>query len=140
MKALLALAFALLAAQAQAETPETIKYEQIRAAAVSQCDLPEKMHSYAAGVLSRFTAQIVLPKLKMLNTAFHVGFSTVSGANVARGACVVVFLGLPNDPVSEKNSNFYKKAKEKGALPLLVFDGFDENDQIRLKPLGEAVN
>ncbi|MCO5143105.1 MAG: hypothetical protein M9962_08455 [Oligoflexia bacterium] len=116
------------------------QYNNLRAAVKEQCDIPDHMNNYSANAYSRYLAQIFIPELKMLNTAFLNGFSITSSANIGRGSCVIVFMGLANDPKWESRSNFYEKAKQYNRLPSLIFDGFDEEGNLKLKPLGEPVN
>jgi hypothetical protein len=104
------------------------RFNQLYAAAQEQCHIPAHINPYSQPYLNRFLAQVFDPELKMLNTAFQVGFSFSNSANISVGYCVIVFMGLPDDPEWEKDFNFYQNAANYNALPEKVYGGFDERE------------
>lgn len=138
MKIILFFAFSMfLAFQAQAGDPE--KGNNIISSVKKHCEIPTSMAAYTQANFERYVLQVIDPELKMLSTAFLQGFSTFSSNNLRLGYCVVVFMGLKNDPGWEKGFDFYGKASAHGVLPQVMFVGFDENDQVLLKA-AEDVN
>ncbi|HRO66980.1 MAG TPA: hypothetical protein PL182_05400 [Pseudobdellovibrionaceae bacterium] len=114
------------------------QFEALRRAADEQCRIPEKLHPISEKHYQRFLAQILLPELKMLNTAFVSGFSTHMSKYQPLANCVVVFLGRPNDPFWEKNFSFYNRARAADSVPEMMFQGFDENGAVILVPTPEG--
>ncbi|MBX3040236.1 MAG: hypothetical protein KF789_05940 [Bdellovibrionaceae bacterium] len=126
-----ALFFALLVTAAAAPALAS-PYENLRKAANEQCGIPEKLQSTSERMYTRFLGQILVPELKMLNTAFVNGFSNHMSKYQPLANCVVVFLGLPNDPYWEKGFSFYQRAKAANVIPEKMFQGFDEDGNVIL--------
>ena len=105
------------------------------------CKLPpaSEMAPYTLRHYERYIGQVIWPELKMLHTAFLVGFQYYRSKNLELGFCVVTFLGLPNDKHWEKSRDYYGKAKTAGTLPAIMFAGFDKDGNVLLKPI-EDVN
>jgi hypothetical protein len=57
--------------------------------------------------------------------------------NLQRGYCVIVFLGLPNNPSWEKDFDFYAKAREADKMPPRMFAGFDESGNVLFQPVSD---
>jgi hypothetical protein len=132
MKLLIGMALSLTAFTASAQNITT-RYQNLLTAAEEQCQVGH-LERYAESYYLRFMSQVLQPENKMLNTAFFTTMSVTSSRNQATGSCVIVFLGLPNDPVWEARSNYYVKAKNFNRLPKMVFAGFSEDDSVILVP------
>jgi hypothetical protein len=103
----------------------------------ANCEMPARMAPYTMANFERYVAQVLYPDLKMLSTAFLNGFSAFESKNLQRGYCVIVFLGLPNDPSWEDHMDFYAKAAEAGKMPSQMFAGFDENGNVLYQPVSD---
>lgn len=95
----------------------------------------EDMAPYTAYAYDRVIGQVIMPDLKMLNTAFLVGFTAFRSKNLDSGLCVITFLGRRNDPSWEKNHDYFARAKQAGVLPAQMFAGFDFMGNVLLKPI-----
>jgi len=103
----------------------------------ANCEMPSHMAPYTMANFERYVVQILYPDLKMLSTAFLNGFSAFESKNLQRGYCVIVFLGLPNNPSWEGHMDFYGKAIEAGKMPSQMFAGFDENGNVLYQPVSD---
>jgi hypothetical protein len=137
---------ALLLSAVGARAANDLTHEQkvqratnLMAATRNACPMiPEKLKPYSLYSIERYVGQVVFPDLKMLSTAFLVGFEALDSRNLERGYCVVTFLGLPNDQAWEKNHDFYKQAKEAGTLPSVMFAGFDNDGNVLTKAIADV--
>lgn len=115
------------------------RFQHLKAAVQAECSVPDSLHRLSEPHYERFLAQVLLPELKMLNTAFVTGFSAHISRYAPIANCVVVFMGLPNNPQWERDFSFFERARRMGSLPTQQFAGFDENDQVIFKAL-ESLN
>lgn len=135
MKLLILSAVSLMVSAGHAAPSDSDKAFALVATVREQCQLPERIPSYPLSKLERFVAQVVFPELKMLNTAFLVGFEAMNSSFLDLGYCVITFMGLPNDPEWEKQHDFYKQAVAHGTLPKVMFAGFDGEGRVLLRPM-----
>ena len=137
MKTFLLFLTALTLTNAQASELDSLKARNLVNAVRAHCEMPAKMAPYTLANFERYVAQLVFPDLKMLSTAFLNGFSVYESKNLERGYCVIVFLGLPNDPVWEKQMDFYGRAQKAGKMPARMFAGFDENGNVLFQAVSD---
>lgn len=122
---------------AQASELDSVKARNLVNAVRANCEMPARMAPYTMANFERYVAQVVFPDLKMLSTAFLNGFSALESKNLQRGYCVIVFLGLPNNPVWEKDFDFYAKAQTANKMPARMFAGFDENGDVLFQAVSD---
>jgi hypothetical protein len=137
MKILSLLFAALTITTAQASDLDSMKARNLVNAVRANCEMPARMAPYTMANFERYVAQVVFPDLKMLSTAFLNGFSAMESKNLQRGYCVIVFLGLPNNPSWEKDFDFYAKAREANKMPPQMFAGFDESGNVLFQPVSD---
>lgn len=134
---LLIAALSLSTAQASDSNLDSLKARNLVNAVRANCEMPAHMAPYTMANFERYIAQVVFPDLKMLSTAFLNGFSVYESKNLQRGYCVVVFLGLPNNPTWERGFDFYAKAQDADKMPPQMFAGFDESGNVLFQPVSD---
>ncbi len=109
-------------------------------AAKTACHIPAELDIAAKSSLEIYVRQVLFPEDKMLSVAFLKGLTSKTSKHLKYGYCVIVFMGIPNDPGWERAANYYRDAKDAKTLPEVVFAGFDANGAPLVKPLEGPAN